>query len=411
MSEERRTDISKSLGIEPEKVKSVQFELSTLKKQGILIDLEVNGTGMFSKAANWADIGIQEDDNDPRYTRFTTGQKYLIPEREIKKLRSVETRMRQWLEKLTYRIPGFSPYRWLPYTAYEAWRTKWAELLNDFSAVKAEIIENYDEYKKDLADSFTEVAEASWKSITAQGYDYVIDYGRVYDHDSFISHLVEVALSKVPTVETIESKLKADYITALVYGPSDIAQEEEAAQAASLRMREERVQSQARENEAYLQSEILRDQLNHQQEMNRLEEDEKRIRVDAMYQAEAEHARGQLNDIVSPFQEVFTALRLQFAESAEEMLSSIKKNGFIRGKIAEKGAGLIEVFDLLAVHDDRELRKKLVELKTSIGPIGEKSNERDPEEIKGILEEIKGLATTAADDLAKSPSRFSLIEM
>ena len=41
------------------------------------------------------------------------------------------------------------------------------------------------------------------------------------------------------------------------------------------------------------------------------------------------------------------------------MLESIKKYGTVRGKVAERGRGLIELFDLLAVQDYYELRGRL----------------------------------------------------
>jgi hypothetical protein len=112
---------------------------------------------------------------------------------------------------------------------------------------------------------------------------------------------------------------------------------------------------------------------------------EKEAKIEAMWKAEIEHARAQLGEIVSPFEEVFRNLRNRFADDAAEMLESIQKNGFVRGKVAEKGRGLVELFDMWAVHNDVELRAKLIDLKKAIGPSVKDradASERSTEEVK-----------------------------
>jgi hypothetical protein len=134
-----------------------------------------------------------------------------------------------------------------------------------------------------------------------------------------------------------------------------------------------------------------------------------------MRQAEAEHARNQLQQIAAPFQEVFQALRSQIARDAKEMLDSIKKNGSVRGKVAERGRGLIELFDLMAVQNDHELRSRLQALKDAIGPIGSERTENDPErdtnQVVMHLQEIAELEHQAVIDLMAGPSRFGMIEL
>ena len=76
---------------------------------------------MFTRTATWAEIAIQADEADPHFTKFSRDQKYLIPEEQIKRLRSVETRMWQWFNRLSYDVNGFRPYRWFPFTANDAW--------------------------------------------------------------------------------------------------------------------------------------------------------------------------------------------------------------------------------------------------------------------------------------------------
>jgi len=91
MLDNRKVEVAAMIKVQADRIKTVQLQLNVLRNQGILVDLSVSGTGMFTRTATWAEIGIQADEADPRFTRFSRGQKYLIPEEQIKRLRSVET--------------------------------------------------------------------------------------------------------------------------------------------------------------------------------------------------------------------------------------------------------------------------------------------------------------------------------
>lgn len=415
MLDNRKVEVAARINIKADRIKTVQLQLNVLRNQGILVDLSVSGTGMFTRTATWAEIGIQADEADPCFSRFSRGQKYLIPEEQIKRLRSVETRMRQWLDKLSYDVTGFHPYRWLPFTAYDAWTEKWNECKTELEWIKSDILSNYDRYVTDLAVGFEAVAHASWKSIVAQGYDWAIIEGRAMQEEAFVEYVVANAVSRMPSYEKIQAELGADYITALVYGQEDIAADMARAEGIIHQIQVEHEAQRESHQVERLQSDILQEQYQHQRQMNLLEENEREIRIEAMRQAEAEHARNQLQQIASPFQEVFQALRSQIAKDAKEMLDSIKKNGSVRGKVAERGRGLIELFDLMAVQNDYELRSRLQALKDAIGPIGSERTENDPErdtnQVVMHLQEIAELEHQAVIDLMAGPSRFGMIEL
>ena len=124
---------------------------------------------------------------------------------------------------------------------------------------------------------------------------------------------------------------------------------------------------------------------------------------------EAAHARKQLTELASPFEEVFNTMRQQFAEDAADMLESVKKNGFVRGKVKERGRGLIEMYDLMAIHDDGDLRRKLVELKSMLGPASE--NEVNVDKVKATLEAITEFATETSRKLSRDAGRFSTLDI
>lgn len=404
--DDRKAEIAAKIGVEEDAIRTVQVQLDVLRKQGVLVDLCISGTSMFTRSTSWVEIGIQPDADDKRTERFTRGQKYLIPEQDIKKLRSIETSMRAALDHYGQSITGFRPYRWIPFTAYGAWKIRWAELLERFYEVKAEILASYDSYTSQLKEDFSSIAVKSWNSIQAQGYDWVILDDKPLGLNDFIEAVIADAMRKLPSREFIEQNLKADYVTALVYGLEDL--EADKARAAVISKKAE-----AARIKADLEVQRKSEQVRHAVKINQLAEMEREAKIEAMWKAEIEHARQQLGEIVSPFEEVFSNLRNRFAEDAAEMLTSIKKNGFVRGKVAEKGRGLVELFDMWAVHNDNELRAKLIELKQVIGPSMKDradTSERSTEDVKAILQDIAELAHKAAVDLQQGPSRFSFIE-
>ena len=108
-----------------------------------------------------------------------------------------------------YDVTGFRPYRWLPFTAYDAWIEKWNDCKAELEWVKSDILANYDRYVNELAAGFEAVAHASWKSIIAQGYDWAIIDGKPLQEDEFVEYVVANALAKMPSKAKIETELAA----------------------------------------------------------------------------------------------------------------------------------------------------------------------------------------------------------
>jgi hypothetical protein len=189
----------------------------------------------------------------------------------------------------------------------------------------------------------------------------------------------------------------------VVYGAQDYAEDQAKAQEIKAKA------TQAAEAE-YLENAAMQEELRHNMKMHQLAEDERQAQINAMMEAELEHAKQQIQELGSPLAQVVAALRNQVAVDAESMLQSIKRNGFVRGKIAQKGAGLLEFYDLMATHNDHDLRNKLEMLKFQIGPIGKGTPERDVDAITATLDEIANLATDNLKDLTEI-SRAAFLEL
>jgi hypothetical protein len=131
---DRKVEVGQKIGVAPDQIRSVSWELETLRKQDILIDLNVSGIGMFQVAAKWDEIGIQANSDDPRLERLRPGQKYVLPVKDdVEELKSIQSLMQNTLDKMTFKVTGFYPYRWLPFTAYHCFTTRWADLKERFA--------------------------------------------------------------------------------------------------------------------------------------------------------------------------------------------------------------------------------------------------------------------------------------
>jgi hypothetical protein len=238
--------------------------------------------------------------------------------------------MRQMLDKYTYDVTGFKPWRWLAWKAYDKWTEEFARLTEEFESIKSEILDNLDDYVDGNAEDFAKISAAAWKSIIGQGFGgAIVDNIEYYDVDSFTDAIIARVIAKMPTRDEIEARLIADYKVSLVYGQQDVAEDMARAEMYWEAVRQQRAQT-----------EMLEAELTAQEIANR----ERRAKLDAIRQAEMEHARKQIEQVGSPFSEIIGQLRGRFAEDAKSMLESIQKNGFVRGKSRREGSGLDRVF-------------------------------------------------------------------
>lgn len=410
---ESREKVASLVGKDSSQVGVVQLQLERLLTEGILIELDIKGESMFTRLADWSEIGIDVD--DIRSNRLTRGQKFLIAESRIKNLRTVTTRMRQWLEKSTNDITGFRPWRYLYYKRYVDWKERWNILTADFESAKQDILDNYDDDKKTLASDFREVAEKSWKSIMACGNKSVLYNSiRYTDFEDFTDAVIATVLATVPTKEQIQAGLKVDYHVSILKGRDQV--ESEMVKSAKKKAQIDLIDTKkrAKEEVAFSQARILQEEERHLVEMNELAEYEKRVAIDAMIKAEAEHIRQQFAETVAPIEEVFSKVRAEMAEICFEAIESIKKNGHVRGRTADKLHGLVEFYQMTSIQDDPKLLLKLQELKKVIGDVGparaKDTATREPESVIAALEDVVELKNSIREDLAEVPSRFSFVE-
>ena len=401
---ERKTRAEKVTG---KKTIPVRVQLDILRENGILIDLTITGAGMFTKTANFDDIGfLQDATKDARYGWIKPGAKYLIPEEPVKKIKSVVIRMRQVFEAHSRKVAGFSPYNWMPYTAHPAFVEKWKELRDEFYEIKADIIERRAEYVDTIATEYERIALSAWKSMSAQDSGKVVVGNEKMDVEDFVSYMIEKAIALVPSVDDIEEKLQADYITALVYSEYDQAKE-------SAEVEKIRSELNAAEEEAELKNRLLLEELRAKTIQNDAEKQERGAKIEAMRQAELEHARSQIKETVSPFVEVYKNALNECVERAADLLETIRKGGAVRGKVAEKGRGLLDFYNMMLIPEltDERMVEKLTELQKLLGETGTRDESRDVSQIACKLDEIVKLQDVVAEEIEDGGGKFAAVEI
>ncbi|MGD9099244.1 MAG: hypothetical protein PVF45_02110, partial [Anaerolineae bacterium] len=393
----------------------------------VLVDVDVHGLSMLSARASWAELGIPP--GDVRRERLRRGNKDLFPE-HARQFRSLETRFRGSLDKHSFVLEGFRPYRWIPFTAYETWREEWDRLQGEWAGVLADLLDHYDEIVAEERATAAEIAREAWDALLARhktktngdadSAPVIVIGGREFSNRvpaAFVEHVQERATARIPAGEDLAGGLYVDYRTALVLSGADL----EAEYLRRERTRTERERERARQAEVQARAHTAqeREWAAQRQLALEVEEQERQVemrlqaerrRLQAMHEAEMEHARQQLDRIISPLDEVFQQLRAQIHRDVTEITASIERNGHLRGKVAERARNLVETFRLLNAHGDEALESALDDLKERLAqrPVveqGKKAPRYNTEAVLGQLSRIKVLTHQAATDVAQRAAR------
>lgn len=176
---------------------------------GVMIDVDFHGEAMFSGRATWAEVGVPR--GDVRQERLSPGVKYYLPKSQIRKIRSLATRVRQSVDDAAFNLESFKPWRWMPYTGWTAFIERWGELQVEIDATRSEIIAHRDEFIDVVAQEWATIAEEAWDAIKARRADANGDFAVItataaFDNRAeFVDYIVGQAVRRFPSVEDIQN--------------------------------------------------------------------------------------------------------------------------------------------------------------------------------------------------------------
>lgn len=340
--EERKRAHAQTYRVVEDHVSVVRFELQRLRNEGALVDINIHGLSMLSAGISWEELGIGE--LDVRRSRFSKGQKLLFPRDIAGPLLSIDRRIRTLLEKYSYKVTGFIPYRWVPVGAYFTWLEKHNELAQEFEEAKQTLLDTYEESRKALAHDFREIAHSSYSSLEANGEV-------AQTREQFVQHVIDVVLSKMPSEERIQAEIRVEYRTAILEDSADIQARLAAYEQEKIEIERARASQHAEWEKQHTVT-----------EGERL----KRQRMIEMHRMELEKAREQLQNMRSPWDEVVGAFHQQIHDEVLAILGIIKDRGFIPHQTVKRIKGLREMYDILAVQQDNQIEEALNQIESAM---------------------------------------------
>lgn len=420
------------------RVQTVTLELDWLRRNGALVDVDVTGMSMLAGTISLRELGFPEDvaiaaigqvimslADSKQLPEFIIGfnrrsesvsMAFCRPV-YLRSAKSLESQVRQALGRFSYRKGlerVLGSYYWIPVTAYEAWKADFDQRHAALEEVKANLAADMPGYRHEVA--------AGWRLIAREAYAAIckrVD-GFAVGEAEFADRLVQAATGHLPTPESVAG-ITLDYNTPVLLVPSQVEaelarrdaihsrREIEAAKAAAEAAEQWSAQRQVeaetfqamREREAEAEARI---------QMERDRATFERRRLEAMHEAELEHARRQIAEMESPFTQVLESLRAEIFETVQAVLVSIRKHGRILGKTAEQAENLIANFRLLNVAGDQDLERLLNDLHTALGQKGVDSA-RDAAAVNQALTAIAEETAEAARNVARrlEPSQASMI--
>jgi len=385
----RKEEVSRVTGIGEDRITEVRLDMGKLLEEGLLVDADLHGFSCLRAGVSFEELGIAG--KDKRRERITAGTKRLAPPKYVRKMTSLEVRLRQCLDKYSFDVQGFKPWRWMPFTAYQEWQADTARIVAELRALIAEIIENYDAIQDENRQYFSQIARRAWQAyqLPYDGEAVVVAGGRAFeDYQVFEDYIVDNALAKMPTIEFLQSDVYFDYKTGYLFTSPEVV---------TAMARQDQAQAEASKAEAEAR-------LAWQDEREKdLELTEKQLRqrtiADAVREAEREHILDQVQKTISPLDEVMQQFRARIYESVVKAAKSIENNSHLRGRTATALTGLASLYKTLtSATNDHELETALDALRAAVEKAPAEANgSHDIAAVEAALEAVTQITETEAD--------------
>jgi hypothetical protein len=332
------------------------FDLSALEQAGIFLNIDATGFSVLSRQLDWQSLGIELPKEQA--VSLSPPRTGLLPDDYRKPLQRAASQAHGALDRYSFRfalcetVLGSSEYRWIPFTAFEAFEKEFAAALENLARAKAKVVENYDEILQTLRGTFRKLATDSADRLAATVKD------QPFDRDEFINSTVVRAMDMVPSLAAIRDGMRIEMRPKVILLGSE--------------MRAEQVKSAKLELETQItnkaQTEIaIEIQANKEVAEIKVKtayEDEKRERElkERIRQIKIEAVKKEMEATVSPLKEGLDQLNSQIYEAAKEMAERLNDSKFVAGGTAKKAREMYRWFKLMNFTGDAEVETVLAEL-------------------------------------------------
>ena len=354
--EQKKETAAAHLGISKAEVETMPFDLTQLEQAGIFLNIDATGFSVLSRQLDWQSLGIElPKEQTVHLSPPRTG---LLPDDYRKPLQRAASQAHNALDRYSFRfalcetVLGSSEYRWIPYTAFEAFEKEFAAALENLARAKAAVIENYDEILETLRGTFRELATDSADRLTATVKD------QPFDRDEFIQTTVARAMGMVPTPAAIRDGMRIEMRPKVILLGSEMRAEQ--TKAAKLELETQTVRRAQSEINIELQAQKdiaeikVKAAYEDEQREQELKERIRQIKIEAI--------KKEMEATISPLKEGFDKLNSQIYEAAKEMAEKLNDSKFVAGGTAKKAREMYRWFKLMNFTGDAEVETVLAEL-------------------------------------------------
>lgn len=368
VTSERVQQHAEQFQLVPEQITTIRMELKRLRDLGILVDVSISGLNLLCTSSTWDEFGVPE--SDERRRRLKKGRKNIVSSAFVNKATSLSVRIRQNLERYSYSLTGFAPFRWIPASAYFVWREEHDSLCRQL----ADLVASYDEAaeREQLAASMTTIAGEAYASLSARKQPNV-------SQEQYTAQIVAAALAKLPSAATIKAAIKAEYRTAVLEDNTDVAQRLAALDKAEL-----------------------------EHEQIRVEQD----KVKEMHRLEMEAARSRIATMASPWDEMLQQFEAQLFEASDAAMQTMQKHGYLPGKTADALKGLRQMYEVMCVAKSDRIETALATIESALASKpakiqGQPERSYDVELVRGALTQ---LAETTKQSVQATANEWTALE-
>jgi hypothetical protein len=354
--EQKKETAAAHLGISKAEVETMPFDLTALEQAGIFLNIDATGFSVLSRQLDWQSLGIElPKEQTVHLSPPRTG---LLPDDYRKPLQRAASQAHGALDRYSFRfalcetVLGSSEYRWIPFTAFEAFEKEFAAALSNLARAKSAVIENYDEILETLRGTFRQLATDSADRLAATVKD------ETFDRDEFINMTVMRAMDMIPSLAAIRDGMRIEMRPKVILLGSEMRAEQ--TKAAKLEL--ETQSAQKAQTKLAIEIEAQKDIA--EIKVKTVYEDEKREQElkERIRQIKIEAAKKEMEATLSPLKECLDQLNSQIYEAAKEMAERLNDSKFVAGGTAKRARQMYRWFKLMNFTEDAEVETVLAEL-------------------------------------------------
>jgi len=410
-SANRAAQAAAHTGAAPEQIERLPFDLPALEQEGAFINVDASGFTMLDRRLSWQALGITLPPGSP--VAFRPPRCGLLPDRHRLALLRPAGRAHGALHKYSYRFTLTETlleqpsYRWVPWTAFEAFERDFEAAKASLDVARQEGVAGYTAIRQEVIDTFVSLAEDSAKRLVATGHAAP---------EGFTDALLRGISGVIPTPESLSEKLVLRYrVGVILLGSEMIAEQRRAseerrkleASEGELRLEHQRQQAQERlvQEGLWVEQRRMRQQLDAEAEEQQREAAVK----ERLRNLKIEAAKERLKDSLSPLDEGARQLHAAIYESATAIKATLEKHGALRGASVKHVRQMARWFRLMNWQSDHDLDVLVTDLeKLARQPVAQRSALKAP--TKHVLNDIIQLCYADARALAQ-PQRLSSLEL